>query len=45
MNSPPPIHAPEFNPKKSVALCGVVAGHTAICTVGDRSGHQRRTAD
>ena len=26
--------APEFKPKKSVALSGVVAGNTAICTVG-----------
>ncbi len=25
---------PEFKPKKSVALSGVVAGNTAICTVG-----------
>ena len=30
--SPPP--APEFKPKKSVALSGVPAGNTAICTVG-----------
>src|SRR5881398_2553544 len=26
--------APTFTPKKSVALSGVVAGNTAICTVG-----------
>ncbi len=32
MNSPTP--APEFKPKKSVALSGVVAGNTAISTVG-----------
>ena len=25
---------PEFKPKKSVALSGVVAGNTALCTVG-----------
>ncbi|MDP9199289.1 MAG: 2-methylcitrate synthase, partial [Pseudomonadota bacterium] len=30
--------APGFKPKKSVALSGVVAGNTAICTVG-RSGN------
>jgi 2-methylcitrate synthase len=30
--------APAFKPKKSVALSGVVAGNTAICTVG-RSGN------
>ena len=29
-----PVSAPEFKPKKSVALSGVVAGNTAICTVG-----------
>ena len=29
---------PAFKPKKSVALSGVVAGNTAICTVG-RSGN------
>ncbi len=34
MNSPTPLPAPEFKPKKSVALSGVVAGNTAICTVG-----------
>jgi 2-methylcitrate synthase len=34
MNSPPPPPAPEFKPKKSVALSGVVAGNTAISTVG-----------
>ena len=32
--SPSPAPAPEFKPKKSVALSGVVAGNTAICTVG-----------
>jgi len=26
--------APEFKPKKSVALSGIIAGNTAICTVG-----------
>ena len=30
--------APGFKPKKSVALSGVIAGNTAICTVG-RSGN------
>jgi len=30
--------ATSFKPKKSVALSGVVAGNTAICTVG-RSGN------
>ena len=30
--------SPRFKPKKSVALSGVVAGNTAICTVG-RSGN------
>jgi len=30
--------AGSFKPKKSVALSGVVAGNTAICTVG-RSGN------
>jgi 2-methylcitrate synthase len=35
MNSTPtPPSAPEFKPKKSVALSGVVAGNTAVCTVG-----------
>jgi 2-methylcitrate synthase len=29
-----PHHSPGFKPKKSVALSGVVAGNTAICTVG-----------
>src|SRR5688572_22173490 len=29
-----PAPAPEFKPKKSVALSGVPAGNTAICTVG-----------
>jgi 2-methylcitrate synthase len=32
--SDPAAPAPEFKPKKSVALSGVVAGNTAICTVG-----------
>jgi 2-methylcitrate synthase len=30
--------APGFKPKKSVALSGVAAGNTALCTVG-RSGN------
>ncbi len=34
MNSPTSFPSPEFKPKKSVALSGVVAGNTAICTVG-----------
>ncbi len=34
MSSPTPSPAPEFKPKKSVALSGVVAGNTAISTVG-----------
>jgi 2-methylcitrate synthase len=29
-----PAPTPEFKPKKSVALSGVIAGNTAICTVG-----------
>ena len=29
---------PAFKPKKSVALSGVPAGHTALCTVG-RNGN------
>lgn len=33
-----PAEAPAFKPKKSVALSGVVAGNTALCTVG-RSGN------
>ncbi len=33
-----PVEAPAFKPKKSVALSGVVAGNTALCTVG-RSGN------
>ena len=33
-----PAEAPTFKPKKSVALSGVVAGNTALCTVG-RSGN------
>ncbi|MEY4938440.1 MAG: hypothetical protein RIQ93_175 [Verrucomicrobiota bacterium] len=33
MSLPPPS-PPEFKPKKSVALSGVVAGNTAVCTVG-----------
>ncbi len=36
--SSPPAEAPTFKPKKSVALSGVVAGNTALCTVG-RSGN------
>lgn len=35
MNDPAPV---PFKPKKSVALSGVVAGNTALCTVG-RSGN------
>ncbi len=31
---PDPAPTPDFKPKKSVALSGVVAGNTAICTVG-----------
>ena len=34
MSDPASSPAPEFKPKKSVALSGVVAGNTAICTVG-----------
>jgi 2-methylcitrate synthase len=33
-----PVVAPVFKPKKSVALSGVTAGNTALCTVG-RSGN------
>ncbi len=33
-----PVPAPAFRPKKSVALSGVVAGSTALCTVG-RTGN------
>ena len=33
-----PVVAPVFKPKKSVALSGVTAGNTAMCTVG-RSGN------
>jgi citrate synthase len=33
-----PTVAPTFKPKKSVALSGVTAGNTALCTVG-RSGN------
>src|SRR5947207_8906938 len=33
-----PASASGFKPKKSVALSGVVAGNTALCTVG-RSGN------
>lgn len=36
MNSPAPASAPK--PKKSVALSGIVAGNTALCTVG-RTGN------
>ena len=36
MNDAPAVTAPK--PKKSVALSGVVAGNTALCTVG-RSGN------
>src|SRR5574337_122771 len=34
----PASPAPGFKPKKSVALSGIVAGNTALCTVG-RSGN------
>jgi 2-methylcitrate synthase len=34
----PATPAPGFKPKKSVALSGIVAGNTALCTVG-RSGN------
>lgn len=34
MSSPTPSPLPEFKPKKSVALSGVVAGNTAVSTVG-----------
>jgi 2-methylcitrate synthase len=37
MSTTPPVD-PQFKPKKSVALSGVVAGNTAICTVG-RTGN------
>src|SRR3954471_12919612 len=33
-----PVPAVPFKPKKSVALSGIVAGNTALCTVG-RSGN------
>lgn len=36
--APAVAEAPAFKPKKSVALSGVVAGNTALCTVG-RSGN------
>ncbi len=36
--SVPDAPAPTFKPKKSVALSGVTAGNTALCTVG-RSGN------
>lgn len=32
--APAPSDAPAFKPKKSVALSGVTAGNTALCTVG-----------
>jgi len=38
MSSPEPSTAAGFKPKKSVALSGVTAGNTALCTVG-RSGN------
>ena len=34
MSDPASSPASEFKPKKSVALSGVIAGNTAICTVG-----------
>ncbi len=36
--SPTPIATPALRPKKSVALSGVTAGNTALCTVG-RTGN------
>jgi 2-methylcitrate synthase len=36
--NPDPVVVPVFKPKKSVALSGVTAGNTALCTVG-RSGN------
>jgi 2-methylcitrate synthase len=36
--TPTPAPAPAFKPKKSVALSGVAAGNTALCSVG-RSGN------
>jgi 2-methylcitrate synthase len=38
VNSPDAQTAPAFKPKKSVALSGVAAGNTALCTVG-RTGN------
>ena len=38
VNAPAPAEAPAFRPKKSVALSGVTAGNTALCTVG-RTGN------
>ena len=38
MTSNPEAQAPAFKPKKSVALSGVAAGNTALCTVG-RTGN------
>ena len=32
------VETPGFKPKKSVALSGVTAGNTALCTVG-RTGN------
>ena len=38
MNTPTTVETPGFKPKKSVALSGVTAGNTALCTVG-RTGN------
>ena len=38
MAAPEPTSAPAFKPKKSVALSGVTAGNTGLCTVG-RTGN------
>ena len=38
MNTPTTVETPGFKPKKSVALSGVTAGDTALCTVG-RTGN------
>eukprot|EP01035_Chromulina_nebulosa_P004328 gene4328-5912_t len=38
MTNPTTVETPGFKPKKSVALSGVTAGNTALCTVG-RTGN------
>ena len=38
MTTPTTVETPGFKPKKSVALSGVTAGNTALCTVG-RTGN------